>query len=116
MDETSQRPEATIEGGGKHKGDLKEDHQKSSTENEFPSKSDFGNSKPKSTTFTKSKQMFFSKVLGDFCINLQLTNFNLEVNNVDSGLESMKSNSGNLLEKIPLQNHIAKILPWNTWV
>jgi hypothetical protein len=28
----------------------------------------------------------------------------------------MKSNSGNLLEKIPLQNHIAKILPWNTWV
>lgn len=60
--------------------------------------------------------MFFNKVLKDFGTNLQLANFNLEVNNVDFGLESMRSNSGNLLKKILLQNHIAKILPWNTWV
>ncbi len=82
LDETSQRPKATIEGGGKHKGDLEEDHQKSSTKNEFPLKNDFGNNKTKSTTFTKSEQMFFNKILGDFG-----TNFSLEVNNVDFGLD-----------------------------
>ncbi len=74
-------------------------------------KSDFGNSKPKNTTFTKSKQMFFSKVLRDSSTNLQLANFSLEANNVDSGLESMRSNYGNLLKKLLIQNHIAKILP-----
>ncbi len=116
LDETSQRPEATIEGGGKHKGDLEEDHKKSFTKNEFPSKSDFGNNKPRNTTFTKLEQMFLSKVLGDSGTNLQLTNFGLEANNVDSSLESMKNNFNNLLKKIPLQNHIAKILSWNTWV
>ncbi len=36
--------------------------------------------------------MFSSKVLGDYGKNLQLIKSDLEVNNVDSGLEFMRSN------------------------
>jgi hypothetical protein len=55
-------------------------------------KSEFSNNKPKNITFIKPKKMFSSKVLGDYGKNLQLIKSDLEVNNVDSGLEFMRSN------------------------